>query len=174
MPSPNMPTCDTALVYPGMCLVEGTELSEGRGTTRPFELVGAPFVDGYRLAEELDSMGLQGVRFRPVVFRPTFQKHAGIPCGGVQLHVDDLQSFSSYRTGVAVLKAIHDLWPDDFGWRERAYEFVDTIPAIDLLAGSDALRKGIEVGRKLAELEADWAAAEQQFAVQRAGWLLYP
>ena len=102
VPSPNMPTLDTALVYPGMCLLEGTNLSEGRGTTRPFELVGAPFVDGRALAEELERLDLPGVVFRPCFFKPTFHKWVGQVCGGLQLHVVDRQRFASYRTGLAV------------------------------------------------------------------------
>jgi len=173
MPSPNMPTPDTALVYPGMCLVEGTELSEGRGTTRPFELAGAPWLDGHRLAEQLAAMALPGVAFRPVVFTPTFQKHAGQPCGGVQLHVTNPETFRPYRTGVAFLKACHDQVPDKFQWRHRAYEFVDKIPAIDLLAGSARLREGIAAGASLDELAARWPRDEGAFAHERADYLLY-
>ena len=173
LPSPNMPTVDTALVYPGMCLVEGTELSEGRGTTRPFELAGAPHIDGYDLAARLDSFQLPGVRFRPCVFTPTFHKHAGTPCGGVQIHVEHPETFRPYLTGVAFLKACHDQAPDRFRWRERAYEFVDKIPAIDLLAGSDAIRKGIEAGASLEELSARWPRDEGAFAEERAQFLLY-
>jgi uncharacterized protein YbbC (DUF1343 family) len=172
-PSPNMPTTDTALVYPGMCLVEGTELSEGRGTTRPFELAGAPYVDGHRLATELAAMQLPGVRFRPTVFTPMFQKHAGKPCGGVQLHVTSPETFRPYLTGVAFLKACYDQSPASFRWRAKAYEFVDKIPAIDLLAGGDALRKGIEAGASLAELSARWPRDEGDFAAERADYLLY-
>jgi uncharacterized protein YbbC (DUF1343 family) len=174
LPSPNMPTRDTALVYPGMCLVEGTELSEGRGTTRPFELVGAPFCDARRLADELDRYRLPGLAVRATGFRPTFQKHAGALCGGVQLHVTDREAFRPYLTGVAFLCAVHALWPEQFAWRRRAYEFVDTIPAIDLLAGSDRLRTGIEAGVGPHELAAEWAAAEREFAEERRAWLLYP
>jgi uncharacterized protein YbbC (DUF1343 family) len=174
MPSPNMPTCDTALVYPGMCLVEGTELSEGRGTTRPFELAGAPWIDGHRLASDLAAMQLPGALFRPVVFTPMFQKHAGKPCGGVQIHVTHPETFRPYRTGVAFLKACHDQAPDQFRWRERAYEFVDKIPAIDLLAGSAALREGIEAGASLDDLAARWPRDEGAFAEERAQYLLYP
>lgn len=173
MPSPNMPTVDTALVYPGMCLVEGTELSEGRGTTRPFELAGAPSIDGHRLAADLAAMDLPGVRFRPVVFTPTFHKHARQGCGGVQLHVTDARTFRPYRTGVAFLKACYDQGPDAFRWRAKAYEFVDTIPAIDLLAGSAALRQGIEAGQSLDELTARWPRDEGAFAEERAEFLLY-
>jgi uncharacterized protein YbbC (DUF1343 family) len=172
MPSPNMPTRDTALVYPGMCLVEGTELSEGRGTTRPFELSGAPFVDSQALAEALAD--LPGLVPRPVVFRPTFHKWAGQPCGGVQLHVTDREAFRPYLTGVAFLRAIRARWPERFAWRTRAYEFVDDVPAIDLLAGSALVRQGIDAGVPLADLAATWAEAEAAFRDQRGPWLLYP
>ena len=173
MPSPNMPTVDTALVYPGMCLVEGTQLSEGRGTTRPFELAGAPHLDGHRLAAALAAFELPGVMFRPVVFTPQFQKHAKQACGGVQLHVTNVETFRPYRTGVAFLKACHDQAPEQFQWRDKAYEFVDAIPAIDLLAGSDQLRKGIEAGASLDELAARWPRDEGAFAEERADFLLY-
>lgn len=173
MPSPNMPTRDTALVYPGMCLVEGTELSEGRGTTRPFEIAGAPYVDGYALADALAAEGLAGVTARPLVFTPQFQKHARTACGGVQLHVTDRAAFRSYRTGVAFLRAARALWPDAFAWRTRAYEFVTDKPAVDLLAGSDELRRGIDAGTPLAELEAAWSAAETAFRARREPWILY-
>jgi uncharacterized protein YbbC (DUF1343 family) len=173
MPSPNMPTLDTALVYAGMCLLEGTEISEGRGTTRPFEICGAPYVDGAALAAALDAEGLPGVAFRPLVFTPTFDKFTGRPCGGVQLHVTDRAAFRPYLTGVAVVRAIHHRWPSAFRWREKAYEFVADIPAIDLLAGSPALRQGIERGASLAELAAAWQPAEAAFASERAAFLLY-
>jgi uncharacterized protein YbbC (DUF1343 family) len=173
MPSPNMPTPDTALVYPGMCLVEGTELSEGRGTTRPFELAGAPHLDGHKLAATLAGYELPGVKFRPVVFTPMFQKHAGKACGGVQLHVTNPETFRPYLTGVAFLKAAHDQAPAEFRWREKAYEFVDKIPAIDLLAGSAALREGIASGANLDDLAARWPRDEGAFAEERAEFLLY-
>jgi len=174
MPSPNMPTRDTAMVYPGMCLVEGTELSEARGTTRPFELAGAPHLDGERLAEDLAAMNLPGARFRPVVYTPMFHKHAKTPCGGIQIHVTNPETFRPYRTGVAFLKACHDQAPEAFAWRERAYEFVDTIPAIDLLTGSAGVREGIERGASLDDLAARWPRDEGAFAEERAEFLLYP
>jgi uncharacterized protein YbbC (DUF1343 family) len=173
MPSPNMPTTETALVYPGMCLVEGTELSEGRGTTRPFELAGAPYLDGHRLADDLTAMALPGVMFRPTVFTPMFHKHHGKPCGGVQLHVTNPETFRPYRTGVAFLKACYDQSPASFRWRDKAYEFVDKSPAIDLLAGGDALRKAIEAGASLSDLAARWPRDEGDFAAERADYLLY-
>jgi uncharacterized protein YbbC (DUF1343 family) len=144
LPSPNMPTLDTAAVYPGGCLLEGTTLSEGRGTTRPFELFGAPGLDGAKLAV---AVGPQpGCVLRPVFFKPTFQKHAGQVCGGVQIHVTDRARFRSWGLMVHVLSAILNLWPDRFGWRTDAYEFVRDLPAFDLLAGSPALRAGLEHG----------------------------
>jgi len=173
LPSPNMPTVDTALVYPGMCLVEGTELSEARGTTRPFELSGAPHLDPYRLAKDLAAMELPGVLFRPVVYTPTFHKHAFKPCGGIQLHVTNHDTFRPYRTGVAFLKACHDQDPAQFKWREKAYEFVDKIPAIDLLCGSDMVRKGIEAGASLDDIARRWPRDEGMFAEERAEFLLY-
>lgn len=146
LPSPNMPTLDTAIVYPGMCLIEATNLSEGRGTTRPFELVGAPWVDGAVLARRLAAYALAGVRFRPCVFQPTFHKHAGKPCGGVQLHVTDRRAFRPYQTGLAVLHALKAICPDDFAWRTEPYEFRSDVPAIDLLTGMPEVRVGIDAG----------------------------
>ena len=174
MPSPNMPTVDTALVYPGGCLVEGTELSEGRGTTRPFELSGAPWIDPYKLAEAMTAMKLPGAKLRPVVFTPTFQKHAKQACRGVQIHVTNPDTFRSYRTSVSFLKACFDQKPEPKAfWRTRAYEFVDTIPAIDLLAGSTALREGIEAGAPLDDLAARWPRDEGAFLEEREAFLLY-
>jgi uncharacterized protein YbbC (DUF1343 family) len=172
-PSPNMPTVETALVYPGMCLVEGTEVSEGRGTTRPFELCGAPYVDGYALAEALEAEDLPGVRFRPVVFTPMFQKHARTPCGGVQLHVTDARAFRPYLTGVAFVRAVRTLWPEAFSWRRAAYEFVADREAIDLLTGSPAVREGIERGDSLQAIASTWAGAERAFEARRERWLVY-
>jgi uncharacterized protein YbbC (DUF1343 family) len=174
LPSPNMPTVDTALVYPGMCLVEGTELSEGRGTTKPFEWSGAPWIDGQRLARDMEAMDLPGCKLRPVVYTPTFHKHAMKANGGVQIHVTNAEAFRPYRTGVAFLKACHDQAPDKFQWRVKAYEFVDKIPAIDLLAGSAALREGIEAGASLDDLAARWPRDEGAFLDERQPYLLYP
>jgi uncharacterized protein YbbC (DUF1343 family) len=176
MPSPNMPTLETAYVYPGMCLVEGTELSEGRGTTRPFELVGAPFVsyaEARALAEALHREDLPGVRFRPVVFTPTFHKFVGRRCGGLQLHVVSRPSFRAYVTGVAVLRAFRTLFPAEFKWRTREYEFVSSRPAIDLLCGGPEVREGIDAGASLDALVSTWRAAEDEFRARRGRWLLY-
>ncbi len=173
LPSPNMPTLDTALVYPGLCLLEGTNISEGRGTTRPFEILGAPFVDGYRLADLLAADNLPGVRFRPLSFRPTFHKFAGQVCGGVQLHVHDRMTFRPYLTGVAILRALHALAGEAFRWRTERYEFVSDRLAIDLLTGGDAIRNGIEAGASLGDLRSTWLPAEEAFAQRRRAALAY-
>lgn len=173
LPSPNMPTVDTAVVYPGMCLIEGAELSEGRGTTRPFEFFGAPYVDPEALVRRLREFRLPGVRFRPIYFKPGFQKHAGQTCGGAQLHVTRRKAFKSLLTGVAALKAAHDLYPKEFQWRHRAYEFVDKIPAIDLLAGNAKLRAQLETGASLKEIEGSWEDERQAFLETRKKYLLY-
>lgn len=151
MPSPNMPTLDTAIVYPGMCLLEGTNASEGRGWTRPFEVFGAPYVDAYLLADTLRGLELPGVVYRPLSFEPTFQKWGRTRCSGLQLHVTDRTTFHSYETGAAIVWAMSSLF-DEFAWRDEAYEFVDDIPAIDLLFGSAAPRTAIDTGCTWEEL----------------------
>ena len=146
LPSPNMPTADTALVYPGGCLIEGTNLSEGRGTTRPFEIVGAPWIDGQALARSLASLGLLGFVARPCTFRPTFQKHAGELCGGVQIHPTNRTTFRPMATYLALIALAHAQDPARFRFRTERYEYVDDIPAFDLLTGSAEARRGIEGG----------------------------
>lgn len=172
-PSPNMPTVDTALVYPGMCLVEATELSEGRGTCRPFEVAGAPGIDPEALAAELSRRDLPGCRFRPLYFRPQFQKHAGKTCGGLQIHLTDRHRFDSCLTGVAFLESVRRIAPDAFAWRAKPYEFVADIPAIDLLAGDDRLRLALEAGADLADLAAEWAQERAAFEEVRRDAMLY-
>jgi uncharacterized protein YbbC (DUF1343 family) len=172
MPSPNMPTPATALVYPGQCLFEATNLSEGRGTTRPFEIVGAPFLDGYDWVAALDEVAreelpLPGVRFRPLSFRPTFHKFAGRSCGGVQLHVSDRAAFRPYATGIALIATARRLAPVDFRWRSEPYEFVADPPAIDLLTGGGDVRRSVDANGSLRELVATFAPFEQAFAERR-------
>jgi uncharacterized protein YbbC (DUF1343 family) len=173
LPSPNMPTVETAFVYPGQCLLEGTNLSEGRGTTRPFELCGAPWVDARQLARRLTQEGLPGVGFRPAWFRPTFQKFAGQTCGGVQVHVRDRDAFQPVRTGLAVLAALRDLSGDRFDWRREPYEFVADRLAIDLLFGSDRERRALEAGRAPRDIAREWEAGEEAFRQRRRPFLLY-
>jgi uncharacterized protein YbbC (DUF1343 family) len=172
-PSPNMPTVDTATVYSGMCLVEATEISEGRGTCKPFEVAGAPGVDPEKLAAALTAEGLTGCAFRPLYFRPRFQKYALTTCGGVQIHVTDRRAFDSYLVGVAFLRSIKLLCPEAFVWRAKPYEFVDKIPAIDLLSGNENLRLGIEANASLAELSYGWSQEREEFAEIRRTCLLY-
>ncbi len=172
-PSPNMPTPETALVYPGMCLLEGTNLSEGRGTTRPFELFGAPWLDGARLAEDLAREALPGVLFRPASFVPTWDKHAGVRCHGVELHVTDPGRFLPFRTGLAAVLHARRHAPALFAWRTEPYEFVSGVLAFDLLCGSAREREGIEAGATLAELSRPIAPEERAFTRRRAPYLRY-
>ncbi len=170
LPSPNMPTVDTALVYPGACLFEGTNLSEGRGTTRPFELVGAPYIDdAHRFAALAAASGLPGCTLRPCFFRPTFQKHAGQLCGGLQIHVVDRERFDALRTGVAVLIAARAF--AGFDWRRTTYEYVSDRLAIDLLFGSGDARALIERGADVDAVMASFAPARARFLETRAPFL---
>ncbi len=173
LPSPNMPTFETALVYPGACLIEGTNLSEGRGTTKPFEIIGAPWVNGWTLKSSLEKLSLPGVKFRPTQFCPAFHKYAHKVCGGIQIHITHRLTFQPLKTAVAVLQTIHHLWPDAFAWRTEPYEFVANRLAIDLLAGGDWLRNGIEQESSLEELTCFWPQEEAQFAQRRKAFLLY-
>lgn len=174
MPSPNMPTLDTATVYPGTCLLEGTNLSEGRGTTRPFEIFGAPFIDPERLVRRLEEFRLPGVVFRPLHFQPTFHKHAGRLCGGAQIHLTSREGFRPFKTGVAILKAVHDLYPDDFLWRRPPYEYETEKTPIDILAGTVRLREDIERGESLEWMEGWWEEECRRFDDDvRRRFLLY-
>jgi uncharacterized protein YbbC (DUF1343 family) len=160
MPSPNMPGYETALVYPGGCLIEGTNLSEGRGTTRPFEILGAPWLDGARLAAELHAIGCAGARLRPVTFQPTFQKHAGRICGGVQVHVTDPARFRPVATYLSLLALAHAQNPGAFAFRTERYEFRDDVPAFDLLTGSAEARLRIARGDPPADVAEAIAAVD--------------
>jgi uncharacterized protein YbbC (DUF1343 family) len=156
MPSPNLPTLDSALVYPGMCLWEGTNLSEGRGTTRPFELCGAPFLDQNLIESMLSPEDLPGCSLRRVTFEPTFQKWAGQPCLGWQIHVQNRQTFSPVRTAVALLRAIATVHPESFAWKSPPYEYEQHHWPIDILAGGPSLRQVVEGKRSLKEAWAAW------------------
>jgi uncharacterized protein YbbC (DUF1343 family) len=173
MPSPNVPTLDTAIVYPGTVLVEGTMLSEGRGTTRPFELVGAPWADGELFAGRMNRVGLPGVHFRGVHFEPTFQKHAKKTCGGCQIHVIDRQQFRPVAVGVSLIREFYATAPDLFAWRDPPYEYEYAKMPIDILAGSPALRSQIEQQVPLQEIEASWRSGVEQFEDARRPYLLY-
>jgi uncharacterized protein YbbC (DUF1343 family) len=173
LPSPNIPTLDTAIVYPGAVLFEGTTISEGRGTTRPFELIGAPWIDGERLADEMNAKRLPGAQFRPIVFEPTFHKHAKETCGGCQVHVTDRRSFAPVRAGVELIAALRRQAPDRFAWRNPPYEYEHDKWPIDILYGSDRLRTTIDAGGDPGVLAAEWRRDEDAFRALRQPFLLY-
>ena len=173
MPSPNLPTVDSCTVYPGMVLFEGTNLSEGRGTTRPFEIFGAPWLDPPALADRLRAANLPGVVFRPCHFEPTFQKHAGRLCGGAQLHVVDPAAFQPVRTAVELLAAARHVSPGRFAWREPPYEYEEALPPIDILWGHEGLRTGIDVGTDADQIMEGTEAEVEGFAQSATPHLLY-
>jgi uncharacterized protein YbbC (DUF1343 family) len=173
MPSPNMPTLETAIVYPGTVLFEGTMLSEGRGTTRPFELIGAPWIEAERFAREMNALGLPGAYFRPAVFEPTFQKHAKTTCGGCQIHVTDRVAFRPVLTGAALIQMFRKQNPDKFAWRQPPYEYEHEKLPIDILAGSNTLREQIERGVAPADIADSWRDDEAAFRQARQPFLLY-
>ena len=173
-PSPNMPTLSTATVYPGMCLIEGTLLSEGRGTTIPFEQVGAPYIDAETLAKTLNKENLPGLFFRPQYFKPQFQKWNGTVCGGVQLHITERNKIKPLVTSIVLLSSIKKLYPDNFSWRKKAYEFVNDRLAIDLLYGNPTLREAIESDTlSINNLESTWEEDIKGFSSHREACLIY-
>ncbi len=176
-PSPNMPTPDTAAIYPGLCLFEATTVSEGRGTTRPFQLLGTPGADAPALTgrcrARLETAGLTGVSVVPAMFRPQFQKHAGAVCAGVELRVVDAGALRPVRLGFELLLAFRDVLGPAFDWRAEPYEFVSDTPAIDLLAGTDRFRLGLEAPDALERWFASWRDDEDEFRAERESVLLY-
>jgi uncharacterized protein YbbC (DUF1343 family) len=172
LPSPNMPTVDTAVVYPGGCLLEGTNLSEGRGTTRPFEIFGAPWLKGEALAADLHRDGGEGFVARPLTFRPTFQKHARATCEGVQIHVTDRARFSPYRCYLAAIRSARRC--EGFAWRTEPYEFVSDRPAIDLLTGDPAVRVALDAGAAIEDLLAIDAERTEAWRAELSGRWRYP
>ncbi len=173
LPSPNIPALGSALVYPGLCLLEGTNVSEGRGTTRPFEMSGAPWVDSDQLAEQLNCMRLPGVRFRPIHYIPTFHKWNGRMIGGVQIHVLDRHSFKPFSTGLALMMAYRELGPGEFQWKEPPYEYEYEKLPIDILLGNGKIREQIEQGESLEQIEAGWQEDLEAFRRTREKYLLY-
>lgn len=173
MPSPNMPTVDTTVVFPGTVYFEGTQVSEGRGTTRPFEIVGAPFVDANDFAEALASLELGGVIFRPINFLPTFQKHSGRVCGGVFVHVTDREIFKPVVTGISMVKVLFDMYPNDFKWKNPPYEYVFDRNPFDVIAGTTGLREQIEGGISIEEIKKSWESDVKEFCQVRGKYLLY-
>lgn len=172
-PSPNMPTFDTTVVYPGTCLFEATNVSEGRGTTRPFEIIGAPFVDPKEYAAALNAQKLPGVYFRPLYFKPTFHKFKDEACGGVFVHVTDVTVFESFYTGLAMVKTAHDLYPNEFDWRREPYEYVTDKLAIDILSGSAQFRLNVERDESLADYRNAYIGEARDFHKQAVDFSLY-
>jgi uncharacterized protein YbbC (DUF1343 family) len=168
-----MPTIDTALVYPGAVLLEGTNLSEGRGTTKPFEIVGAPWIEPRAFAAEIASFGLAGAAFRPLYFTPAWDKYANELCGGIQIHVADPAGFRPVRCGAAIVAAAARLRPDRFRWSAPPYEYEYRLPPIDIISGSAALRETIDAGNDLSRLFDGWRADEERFRADRSAFLFY-
>jgi uncharacterized protein YbbC (DUF1343 family) len=173
LPSPNMPTLDTATVFSGAVHFEGTQLSEGRGTTRPFELIGAPYIEPFEFSEALNDLELPGTYFRAAGFLPTFQKHREVFCGGVQIHVTDRERFNSVKAGIAVLKAAFDIYPGKFLWKEPPYEYVYDRNPFDVICGTDRIRKQLEQGESLDSIFGSWEKGLIEFEDFRREFLIY-
>jgi uncharacterized protein YbbC (DUF1343 family) len=173
MLSPNIPTLDSAIVFPGSVHLEGTNASEGRGTTRPFELVGAPWVSAERFSSALNARQLPGVYFRPVVFEPTFQKHARVACGGCQIHVLDRESFRPVLTGMAIIDALRAADPASFQWKAPPYEYEQEKIPIDVIAGSPEFRLAIDAGERAEQIAERWQPTLAAFDDLRRTFLLY-
>jgi uncharacterized protein YbbC (DUF1343 family) len=173
MPSPNVPTAETAVVYPGTVLFEGTMVSEGRGTTRPFELLGAPWIEAEGFASRMNDVGLAGVHFRPAVFEPTFQKHCRTRCGGCQVHVTDRTRFKPVAAGASLIREFYASQPERFAWRDPPYEYEHDKMPIDILAGTPVFREQIEQQVPLAAIVESWQAGEEAFRKIRNKFLLY-
>ncbi|HXD30984.1 MAG TPA: DUF1343 domain-containing protein [Pyrinomonadaceae bacterium] len=173
MPSPNIPTVDTTVVFPGTVHFEGTQISEGRGTTRPFELVGAPYIVPEEYADRLNALDMPGVYFRGCVFQPTFQKHARVSCGGVQIHVTDREQFQPVIAGVAMVKTAFDMYGEDFRWKEPPYEYVFDRNPFDVIAGTSLMREAFERGESLDDIERSWQTPLAEFKEIREKYLIY-
>lgn len=170
MPSPNMPTIDAAIMYTGLCYIEGTNVSEGRGTSKPFEVVGAPFVDSYKLADHMNSLGLMGVRFRPTSFFPSMSKHRDSQCYGVQVHLTDRNKVETVPLGLHLIKSLHDLFPNEFQFRAPGPSGKSFF---DLLLGTSKVRQAIEAGASVPEIILSWQPALSEFVAKRQPYLLY-
>lgn len=173
MPSPNMPTVDTAVVFSGTVYFEGTQMSEGRGTTRPFEIIGASYINSKDYTDVLNGLNLEGVIFRPIGFIPTFQKEAGKGCGGVFVHVTNRDVFKPVITGIAMAKVAFDLYPQDFKWKDTPYEYVFDRNPFDVIHGSTKLREAFEQKMSINEIKSSWTIGEREFGEQRKPYLLY-
>ena len=170
---PNMPTVDTAYVYPGGCLIEGTNLSEGRGTTRPFHLVGAPWLDPWKLADDLTRAELGGLGFRPCYFTPTFHKHAGVVCGGVEVHITDRRKIDAFYAYLVIIEKVRAQNKSMFAWRKPPYEYEFIKPPIDILCGTSDVREAIEAGRPVRRFKEQFESESAAFEVIRRPYLMY-
>lgn len=168
-PSPNLPTLDAMTLYPGTCLVEGVNISEGRGTTRPFELIGAPWLDPFSFAEQMERRDLPGVAFRPTWFTPMFSKHANVSCGGVQIHILDRKAMRPVELGMHLLHVLRAMAPGAFAWRTGR----DGNHALDLLLGSDLPRRMLDAGDSVEQITAGWEEEARAFEDRRRPYLLY-
>jgi uncharacterized protein YbbC (DUF1343 family) len=174
LPSPNIPTPETTIVYPGAVMFEGTNISEGRGTTKPFEIIGAPYIEPYELVETLNKENLPGVYVRPLHFQPTFHKHSGELCGGIQIHVIDRDAFRPVITSIAIISSIWELYPERFEWKQPPYEYVyDKLP-FDVINGSSVIREQIEANAPTSEIIESWRSDLSEFAKLSQKYLLYP
>jgi len=173
LPSPNIPTVDTCVVFPATVHVEGTEISEGRGTTKPFELFGAPYIDADKYTDELNKHKFAGIAFRAANFRPTFQKWANQTCGGVQMHITDRAAFSPVIVGIAMVKTAYDMYAEHFQWKQTAYEYVFDKNPFDVVCGTDKIRNQIEAGVSLKEIEDSWKDGLTEFGEKRGEYLTY-
>jgi uncharacterized protein YbbC (DUF1343 family) len=173
MPSPNIPSVDTTMVFPSTVYFEGTQVSEGRGTTRPFEIVGAPYIDSKEYADALSILKLPGVIFRPVNFLPTFQKYSNQSCGGVFLHITERDSFEPVITGLAMIKTVYDLFPKDFKWKDTPYEYEFDRNPFDIIAGTTKVREMIEKGKSVDEIKLSWIDDVKAFSELREKYFLY-
>ncbi len=173
MPSPNMPTVDTAVVFPATVYFEGTKVSEGRGTTKPFEIIGASYINALEYADALTSLKLPGVIFRSINFLPTFQKFAGENCSGVFLHIVDRKIFEPVITGLAMIKTIFDLYSSDFEWKNPPYEYIFDRNPFDVIAGTTKIREFFEEGKEILAIKSSWQGEIKRFCKDREKYLLY-
>jgi uncharacterized protein YbbC (DUF1343 family) len=173
MPSPNIPTVDTTVVFPSTVYFEGTQVSEGRGTTRPFEIVGAPYIDSKEYADALSLLELPGIIFRPINFLPTFQKYSNQSCGGVFLHIIEREWFEPVITGLAMVKTIYELYPSDFKWKDTPYEYEYERNPFDVIAGTTKIREMIEKGKSIDEIKLSWKNDVKDFNELRRNYFLY-
>jgi len=172
-PSPNIPNLTSAIIFSGMVFFEGTNISEGRGTTKPFEFIGAPYINPDKLAAEMNGLKIPGVYYRPIFFQPTYQKHKDANCGGVQIHVTNRKTYNAFRSGLYLLERIATLYPNDFQWKKPPYEYEFERMPIDLIAGTAQIREAIDQGRGVKEFDKECTRQLKEFAKLRKPFLMY-